>query len=286
MSKSVKILISGDVKGRFDELFSKVAKVNSSAHGPFQALFCVGQFFSSSDTPSVELLQYIDENKAIPIPTYFIAGEEKGVDTERIDLIQDGGVLCKNLEYLGREGVKTVAGLDVAYLSGSYDPVLYGEAPSATRDTKYETHYLQLEVEELLKKNKIKTEGIDLLLTAEWGKGFQNLLPEKQRPKGFAGITTVGSTIVAELASTIPTRYHFAGTENYYFQLPPYRNEISCTRFYGMASIEAPPNQKSLYACNVGPLKIKPKRNYEAQFRMMSRIVLTLTKNRKKKKRR
>lgn len=44
-SGSVKVLLAGDVNGKFDALFKRVIAVNTS-NGPFAALLCVGSFFS------------------------------------------------------------------------------------------------------------------------------------------------------------------------------------------------------------------------------------------------
>lgn len=41
----VKVLFSGPVEGRLEALFARVKTVNASS-GPFDALFCVGQFFA------------------------------------------------------------------------------------------------------------------------------------------------------------------------------------------------------------------------------------------------
>ncbi len=40
----VKILVCGDVEGRYSETFKRVAKLDKKA-GPFDALFCVGAFY-------------------------------------------------------------------------------------------------------------------------------------------------------------------------------------------------------------------------------------------------
>ena len=40
----VKILVCGDVEGRYAETFKRVAKLDKKA-GPFDALFCVGAFY-------------------------------------------------------------------------------------------------------------------------------------------------------------------------------------------------------------------------------------------------
>jgi hypothetical protein len=67
-------------------VFKKVAKVNSSAAGPFAALFCVGNFFAppNSTTSSAEaetasvaaLAPYKSGEKKVPLPTYFVAGAD------------------------------------------------------------------------------------------------------------------------------------------------------------------------------------------------------------------
>ena len=43
-----KILIVGDVRGRLDDLYKRVARVNKTPAGPFDALFCVGPFFEGA----------------------------------------------------------------------------------------------------------------------------------------------------------------------------------------------------------------------------------------------
>ena len=42
--RMVKILVCGDVEGRYAETFKRVAKLDKKA-GPFDALFCVGTFY-------------------------------------------------------------------------------------------------------------------------------------------------------------------------------------------------------------------------------------------------
>ena len=59
----VKILVCGDVEGRYAETFKRVAKLDKKA-GPFDALFCVGAFYGADKTVP-----------AAPIPTYILDGE-------------------------------------------------------------------------------------------------------------------------------------------------------------------------------------------------------------------
>jgi hypothetical protein len=41
-------LVCGDVEGKFKTLFSRVENINKG-HGPFDLLFCVGNFFGAKD---------------------------------------------------------------------------------------------------------------------------------------------------------------------------------------------------------------------------------------------
>ena len=76
--------------------------------------------------------------------------------THHIDGIPDGGELCPNLTYLGRQGRKVVGGLSVCYLSGRFDAAEYeaakgdDETAPDTRATKYSSAYTRDDVEELL----------------------------------------------------------------------------------------------------------------------------------------
>jgi hypothetical protein len=48
---ATKVLISGDVDGKFDAVFKRVAALNKSNAGPFDVLLCVGRFFAPAATP-------------------------------------------------------------------------------------------------------------------------------------------------------------------------------------------------------------------------------------------
>jgi len=80
-----KVLVSGDVGGKWEALFKRVAAVNKS-NGPFDCLFCIGGSFApaapgddSKDIPG-ELVEYIAGVKKPPVTTYFIGayGEREG----------------------------------------------------------------------------------------------------------------------------------------------------------------------------------------------------------------
>jgi len=178
---------------------------------------------------------------AVPLPTYFICGDE--FDTSLIDALPSGGTLCPNLHYLGRAGVQTLSlgahQLTVAYLSGHYDPSSYfgGGSSGGTRNIKYQPHYIEEDVIGVVSAG-LAAPHVDVLLTAEWAKGWQMLLPAEKMPASLAAAPPQGSPVVAKLAAQIPARYHFAGTQDAHFELPAYHNKHFVTRFIGVAKLQ------------------------------------------------
>ena len=55
-AKPVKLLVSGPPKGHFKPLLERLAKLNASAHGPFDACFVLGDFFEGGHAASPDLL--------------------------------------------------------------------------------------------------------------------------------------------------------------------------------------------------------------------------------------
>lgn len=94
--------------------------------------------------------------------------------------------------------------------------------------------------------------GIDVFLSSEWGKGFSTFIPKDLVPATREALDQVGSPVVGELLSVISTRYHFAGKEGLFFQLPPYKSLTGYTRFLGIGHVGS--SQKDLYACNITPV--------------------------------
>ena len=170
----MKVLITGDVNGSLNALFKRVSTVNKS-NGPFDMLFCVGCFFPiagkfkatpeamiewcidhrhrvlagpGTDTSTVdpELQSYLSGSKQAPIPTYFIGSYGLG-SSEAIQTLS--AAPTSNLQYLGRAGLKTLAGLNVAFLDGTFDQSAYqSNVPSASTSTAC-AHYTQVTVLQL-----------------------------------------------------------------------------------------------------------------------------------------
>ncbi|KAL5572475.1 hypothetical protein UlMin_022072, partial [Ulmus minor] len=107
-----RILLCGDVSGRLNQLFKRVASVNKSA-GPFDALLCVGQFFPDSADRLEEFTDYIEGRSEIPLPTYFIGDYGVGAakvllaaskEPKNLGFKMDGLKICENLFWLKGSG--------------------------------------------------------------------------------------------------------------------------------------------------------------------------------------
>lgn len=93
--------------------------MNKSA-GPFDALFCVGQFFSDEPDRADELIDYIEGRAQIPLPIYFIG--DYGVGAAKVlsavwknsasqGFKMDGFKVCDNLFWLKGSGKCTLYGM-------------------------------------------------------------------------------------------------------------------------------------------------------------------------------
>jgi len=83
--------VSGDVDGRFTQLFERVNQVNKKA-GPFQLLFVVGNFFGPEYQPELLI-------PPAPIPT-FILGPTSVAQLPYFNNL-NGCEIAENITYLG-----------------------------------------------------------------------------------------------------------------------------------------------------------------------------------------
>ncbi|KAH9328019.1 hypothetical protein KI387_000127, partial [Taxus chinensis] len=121
-----RILLCGDVLGRLNALFKRVATVNK-ANGPFDALLCVGQFFPNHVEELDEMKQYVQGQQEIPLPTYFIGDFGEGVasvlcaaklKSAEQGFKMEGIPVCNNIYWLKGSGKFILHGLSIAYLAG------------------------------------------------------------------------------------------------------------------------------------------------------------------------
>ncbi|XP_069681635.1 CWF19-like protein 1 [Periplaneta americana] len=234
----LKVLVCGDVEGKYKQLFTRVETINQK-NGPFEMLLCVGNFFGTSDN----LEPYRNGTLSVPVPTY-ILGPNKPDD---VDLYADinGCEICPNISYLGKRGLYTeTSGLKVAYVSGIEE----GSGKSA----QYHT-FTGADVEavkNICLRGQHQFRGVDILITSSWPKDIK------------LGVQAeFGSWLLSWLAVQIKPRYHFCGLEGIYYERPPYRNhsvsgdtEEHATRYIAMAKVANTSKQKWLYALSLEPI--------------------------------
>ena len=73
-----------------------------------------------------ELQPYLGGSKQPPIPTYFIGAFGRGSVTA-LEALQQSETSSSGLTYLGRSGLQSVHGLNVAVLDGTYSSLEYRE---------------------------------------------------------------------------------------------------------------------------------------------------------------
>ncbi|XP_055345564.1 CWF19-like protein 1 isoform X2 [Paramacrobiotus metropolitanus] len=245
MAGNVKILVVGDVEGRFATVFSKINALHKK-NGPFEAVFCVGNFFGDDNSEWSQVQQC---SLQINVATYILG--PIFAEHVRFYAQQEAGDLAPNLTYLGQRGIFTFGcGLKVAYLSGK-------EAADPSSSDASAISFNQQSVEEVATLAGGNTcPGVDLLLTSQWPAGVEKLAGQTS-----VDSAQIGSGLIAQLAQAIKPRYHFAGLTGVFYERLPYRNHqvlaesaVHVTRFVGLASAAAPANQRFLYAFNVIPM--------------------------------
>ena len=279
VGRQTKILIAGDVNGKLGALYKRVASVNASAAGPFDALFCVGPFFSpvggslhgtTQETAAgvngdvgvadghEEIRAYVEGRATAPIPTYFV----EGLPTGREFCRDPDGAVAPNITFLGKPGVHLLHGLKVAVLPGRYNAIAYRDASKvAASAAAAEGEYRNEDVQAV--KAAHFADGcatIDLLLTAEWPTGVCAFARDAAASApAVAAAAEAGSPVVAELARDLQPRYHAAGRGGVFFAREPYRNpKHHVTRFVGLGATGNKEKQKWLHALGLAPANALP----------------------------
>ncbi|ODN06030.1 CWF19-like protein 1 [Orchesella cincta] len=238
-TKSLKILVAGDVDGKFKELFDRVTTVNKK-NGPFSMLFCVGSFFPPTFQEELDI-------PPAPVPTYVLGP----VTSQQLAYFPDlnGAEIAPNITYLGRQGVyNESSGLKIAYLSG---------IQQESGKTKEEHNFNHEDVRNLhiRLENESGFRGVDIFLTTQWPAGVQNHAPPPEEEPSQA------STLLSPLTKRLKPRYHFAGIEGIHYERVPFRNhEVlaqaaqHCTRFIALGKVANSKKRKWIYAFNIVPL--------------------------------
>lgn len=190
-----RFLVTGSVQGRLAELFETVKTTNRKIDGGIQAVLCVGDFLNEDEIPTV--------SHPSPIPIYFIAGG---------NIVSDSAVrmlVKQNAFFLGRGGLREIAGIRVAYLSGLYDTQCFERGSDG--------YYSRDDIETLLidAGAYVAGGGIDILLTTEPGTGYAENESDEMRS---------ASPPIGYLLAELPLQYHFVSARGELgLSLEPYR---------------------------------------------------------------
>ncbi|KAI7885473.1 CwfJ C-terminus 1-domain-containing protein-like protein [Mucor mucedo] len=259
MATNIKVLVTGSTNGKFKEMFTKAKQIHEK-YGPFDVHLCTGNFFGS-DTTEETIQELIQDKIDIPMMTYFIIGDTPFPESVQKHIESTDGEVCSNLYYLGKQGVLTTSdGLKIAFISGSQ--------PNGEEETTSVT-YSKSDIQKLcLTKLPVTLPpGVDFLLSYEWPKDITELssLPVTDlKPEKC-------STFISELAAALKPRYHFASSQDMFYEREPYKNIVSgfgaqeerpadhATRFIGLGEALNKEKQRWFYAFNLVPMSKAPK---------------------------
>jgi hypothetical protein len=169
-------------------------------------------------------------------------------------LLPADGCVAPNLHFLRGSGVRTLAGLRVAFVGGHFDPLSYRDGSAAGAQAAALAGELRAaDVAALVKATEGGgAEAVDLLLTCEWPRHIAAAAP--QPPPEVAAASVSGPAPLAELAAVVAPRYHAAAGAGVFYARAPYRNRRGgITRFVALARVGAPAGQKWLHALNLVP---------------------------------
>uniref|UniRef100_A0A183BJU8 CwfJ_C_1 domain-containing protein n=1 Tax=Globodera pallida TaxID=36090 RepID=A0A183BJU8_GLOPA len=257
--KPVKILCAGEVNGKFAQLSARIKTINQKC-GPFDALFCVGEFFGADEEQNKSVL---DGELQFPLPTYILG---PCCPSTAVNFPAESSELSQSLTFLGRKGILTTAnGLSVAYFSG-----IEAKSDNDQHQQQGETkafEFNQKSVDDLLSPISANSGflGVDLLLTSVWPTDVwtHSTNQPASQPEG--------SKLVARLAAGLRPRYHFAG-RGIHYERSPYRNHRiliettqHVTRFIGLSSMDNVKKEKWLYAFSITPMRNLPRGELVAQ---------------------
>eukprot|EP00252_Welwitschia_mirabilis_P025628 TRINITY_DN8096_c0_g1_i1.p1 TRINITY_DN8096_c0_g1~~TRINITY_DN8096_c0_g1_i1.p1 ORF type:complete len:576 (-),score=113.47 TRINITY_DN8096_c0_g1_i1:191-1918(-) len=273
-----RILLCGDVLGRLDTLCKRLTSV-IKANGPFDALFCVGQFFPNTVDALDEMKQYIEGSKELPLKTYFIgdfgAGSDAILYSSKMKSLNEGFLMegipvCKNLFWLKGSGKFVLNGLSIVYLAGRSQ---FNRPSLGT--------YSEDNVDAL--RACAEAPGIvDLFLTNEWPHGVLNGITSEDASFEQEHLSE-GNCTISELVTELKPRYHIAGSEGVHFARPPYKNDGAShvTRFIGLGFVGNDKKQKFIHALSPTPasmlslmeLSVVPVNSTPSPYRVKKQVV-------------
>lgn len=223
-----RVLVAGDAEGNLPKLYAQVENQQRKV-GTFDVLFSVGAFLPSSGgdrgTVAAEALaEYVAGRRQAPLETYFVESRSAAL----LQASPEGKQLCKRIHFLGGYGIREIMGLQVAYLSGRYDPSVYSAQESSESGPAFVgAAYTPHAIAGLLRLACASGGPIDMLLTAEWPARLGEKLDASEGPKDPEDVERhleeAGAPPISELCAALEPRYHLFGTADVFYQRPPFQ---------------------------------------------------------------
>ncbi|CAL1127981.1 unnamed protein product [Cladocopium goreaui] len=204
---SLSILCCGDLCGQVDLLHSKLLELRP---GEVDFVLAVGCFFPPHEHIGRLGLYVGRESRKLPVPVYFIDNNSE-VFIGKVEETRRPILLQENLSFLGSCGIAEIQGLNVAFLSGRFDPVTYKDKWGRGLFTG--SNYTEAVIERLEKdarKLAQRGERVDLLLTCEWPDRIWS--PEKRKWLKTMVHPDSASPAVSRLVARLRPQYHIFGT--------------------------------------------------------------------------
>jgi RNA recognition motif-containing protein len=226
----MKALICGDVSSEFELVTKRLATLQSSAHGPFDVVFCCGPFFKDE----AECIAVLADGKLdLAIPVYVL---DKSGFVEKTLSVHN----VPNLFPLGAAGLINVAGFTVAFISTETNASDHESVRRIASGPNYQ--------------------GCDFLLSDDWPRDLHHFLEgsdlEDLRANGVG--LGVGNQAIADLTGVVKPRYHFASGRGCFYQRPPYRSVGGgpVTRFVALSPVSElkGKSKKWLHALSIEPI--------------------------------
>ncbi|KAH9391091.1 hypothetical protein TYRP_006685 [Tyrophagus putrescentiae] len=252
----LKVLVVGNVFGKFAKLFKRVADVNAKA-GPFDLLLCVGDFFGQDVAAYTGLT-----TGAVPlpnVPTYVLGKIPAPIRSmhPEVENFDHGFEVTEGITFLGRSGILTTSqGLRIAYLNGQHRE----ESASGGSGDESLEYFTTKDYESLLMSQRSSAAILDILLTCQWP---QDVFRYTNTEEAIVEqMNSASSDLISQLAWVLRPRYFFTGGTNYFCERTPYRNHKvlsetarNVTRFYSIADVMNAEKLKWIYAFNIVPAK-------------------------------
>eukprot|EP00928_Gymnodinium_smaydae_P005896 TRINITY_DN12043_c0_g2_i1.p1 TRINITY_DN12043_c0_g2~~TRINITY_DN12043_c0_g2_i1.p1 ORF type:complete len:492 (+),score=108.33 TRINITY_DN12043_c0_g2_i1:51-1478(+) len=224
-----KVLVCGDARGSLAKLFT-MADAQEKKVGAFDAQLCVGAFFprgEGAEALGADDIRYLSGEMRVSPACFFVD------DNAALLHAAPHGKTYANgkLHFLGAYGVREIAGLRVAFLSGRYDASVYDTVDADfvggafTSRAVGELRRLALE--------DADHRGVDIFLTCGWPADLDREIsdagarpPEVVAPGGQQQQLSwrlASAPPFAELCRALEPRYHIFGFANLFYQRPAFK---------------------------------------------------------------